>query len=149
MKTAYIQLKAQSDFSNQLFSQIQNVGQNVYGTLVRPDQYHLTLIAETPSNLTKQAVAAFLDPDAYHTGVVTDIVLLGPQRAACLLIDSPSIAARHSELKNHMRHNFQDFSPHLSIAYGVSNIDILTFRPALLNVIGSEIVFHTEKFVLL
>lgn len=120
------------------------------GRLLAPHELHMTLMYDGSNPVRSRNLSVVSDPDSVYNGVISGYSLLGEEtsafRAVVLEVECPDVVARHEELSIFMTHSFDNFIPHISVAYGVTPEDLLTLQSRLTKLVGTPIILYGENF---
>lgn len=148
IKLGYVSLRVGLDTGRAVYGQIKDL--MLDATLIKPHDMHMTLMYDKENPIPIENAKVFGKPQLVHIGKITGIEMLGVddegKGAVVLTIDSPSVQARHDELSFFMKHSFDPFLAHVSVAYGASPEALEAIKTALYPMIGKELKLYGESF---
>tara|TARA_Y100000593_G_scaffold94842_1_gene196526 strand:- start:2177 stop:2650 length:474 start_codon:yes stop_codon:yes gene_type:complete len=149
IKLGYVSLRVELNFARNVYKTIKNLALD--GMPIKAHDMHMTLMYDKENPIPIENAKAFGQPQRVHDGVVKEISMLGiddtGRGAVVLIIESESIAERHEELSFFMKHSFDPFVPHISVAYDATEDDFERIKQAIsVLVIGKSVVLYGESF---
>lgn len=148
IRVGYVSLKVALEDATAISNTIAAI--ETTGKKIKPHEMHMTLMYDSANPVSTRSVPMIGRTGEVYEGIISGVSILGDEdseyRAVVLKIDSPMIELRHRELSIFMKHNFEDFVPHVSVIYGADAADLEKLTPILTDLVGKDILLYGEAF---
>lgn len=139
-KNGFVSVRPDQMTAQMIAKHLKEIGITEY---IDPRDMHVTIMYSRNDDINTNA-----DPKRDYIATVTnDVTIMGehPYRALVLRLDSDDLSARHGELFMHGGiHSFDEYRPHLSLKYNVTDEDLRLLRDNPLQI--GKLILSGETF---